>query len=570
MMCSTYMKHTQQHIKKQQTHSSPALSVSVIAIATAGAMSLSLFTSFLVMLGILGYYRLQPHYLSETKPAVRAYVRAAVHASPDEDKGSTKTTQQTVQKTVAGRYCRDEGLAPTIRLANHVQEFSRSNRYSFGNARRAETMRPLLALSLGANSGDGLFRLAAAAFPAPGKRVAECPWLCDLIFEIAAQHGIPESALSLELIRPSITQRKIITRITAFLSDMQTPEILLEAVKRALQGTGITTKKSVLSDQRTLVQAFFKNNICLELLCITPGEQPGALYSPEVLQSPSGSGGTAPGEADLAAKNMAQEDYNEYPLPEDEDRLFPEELSDLSAVENTAEDGTETEVQEDQVPITGYVAIILDDGGYGGNELERVLNLDNRLTLAILPDTPFARETAERGTENGFEIMLHMPMQAGNGTRNRFPGEIKVCMTKEQIQKRSRECIAQFPEALGANNHTGGLYTTNEEKMGWFLEVVKEEGMYFVDSRTVGSSCAYDKAIELGIPCACRDIFLDHSNSLSDVRKRFKELVEFAQKHGWAVAIGHFRPNTITVLAEELPKLADRGIALIPMSEMVW
>ena len=38
--------------------------------------------------------------------------------------------------------------------------------------------------------------------------------------------------------------------------------------------------------------------------------------------------------------------------------------------------------------------------------------------------------------------------------------------------------------------------------MGWFLEIAQEEGMYFVDSRTVGNSRAYDKAIEMGIPCA--------------------------------------------------------------------
>jgi polysaccharide deacetylase 2 family uncharacterized protein YibQ len=234
------------------------------------------------------------------------------------------------------------------------------------------------------------------------------------------------------------------------------------------------------------------------------------------------------------------------------------------------EPDTSTPPPEEGEYSPAYLSIILDDGGYGGSEMTRVMELDNRLSLAILPDTPFARETVELAVAKGFEIMLHMPMQAGNGNKHRFPGELRVGMTREQIQQRTRECIAQFPEAVGVNNHTGGLFTTCEEEGGWFLEVVKAEGLFFVDSRTIGSTCAYRKAVEMGIPTVQRDLFLDHSNSLADIRKRFKELVDMAIKHGWAVGIGHFRPNTITVLSENLPGLAAQGVELVPASEMVW
>lgn len=217
-----------------------------------------------------------------------------------------------------------------------------------------------------------------------------------------------------------------------------------------------------------------------------------------------------------------------------------------------------------------YLSIILDDGGYGGKEMTRVMELDNRLTLAILPDTPFARQTVDLAKAKGFAIMLHMPMQAGNGNKNHFPGELRIDMNREQIQRRTQECIAQFPEAIGVNNHTGGLFTTYAEKMGWFLETVRAKGLFFVDSRTVGSTCAYKKAIEMHVPTVQRDLFLDHSNNLSDVRKRFSELAGMAKKHGWAVGIGHFRPNTVTVLSEKLPGLKDEGIILVPVSEMAW
>lgn len=268
----------------------------------------------------------------------------------------------------------------------------------------------------------------------------------------------------------------------------------------------------------------------------------------------------------------------------------PELLPDLAPVQETLP-STEPEIvlARNVVPVENFppaeepeapaaegestkvrLGIILDDGGYGGSEMTRVMELDSRLTLSILPDTPYASETVQLALENGFEIMVHMPMQAGHGTKNRFPGELNIGMTREQVLARTRECLDQFPEAVGVNNHTGGLFTTYAEKVGWFLEVVREEQMYFVDSRTVGSSRAYSKAVEAGIPAARRDLFLDHSNALADIRKRFNELVEMAKKHGCAVGIGHFRANTVTVLAEKLPGLEALGIELVPLSELVW
>lgn len=560
------MEYRRHEETKQRQGSSPALSMSLIAAAALTAMAISLFVSFSLFLAALGYYRIQPHYLVYKTPApARGWNRPEIHAAPDEHRSASETGRSELSDAAGIHNGVVEAFLAAPRLGEHRDDaIIRPFSYSAGGIRLANAMRPLLAVALGNHSGDRLFDLATAALPVPRQVVTDCR-LCDLIYGIVLRHGVPESAVTVEYIQPSILHRNIITRITAFLTAAQTPEILKQAIECALQGTGITINKQALSDQRILLQAYYANTLCVELLCVTPAPEsaiPGMLPPPVPASDPAGT-----------------TEIPDAPLPETEEQEFEdppavtEDTPDLTPVSPDAETpGHEAEElsPEGEVPIIGYVAIILDDGGYGGDELERVLSLDNRLTLAILPDTPFARETAERATEKGFEIILHMPMQSGNGGKNRFPGELQVTMTKEQIQQRARECIAQFPEAAGVNNHTGGLFTTYAEQMGWFLEIVQQEAMYFVDSRTVGSSRAYDKAIEMGIPCASRDVFLDHNNSISEVRKQFNELMAQAKRNGWAVSIGHFRPNTITVLAEELPKLAAQGIELIPMSEMVW
>ncbi len=266
-------------------------------------------------------------------------------------------------------------------------------------------------------------------------------------------------------------------------------------------------------------------------------------------------------------------------MPEDAAMPIPDEKA--TAHEDTDPDVLVVDVEEliaspegEPAPIVdlrpGKIAIILDDGGYGGTVTQRTLTLSNKIALAILPDTPFAESTVRQAVAKKFDIMLHMPMQTNkNNTAHAFPGEITLDMTQEEIQERTRECIAQFPDAIGVNNHTGAGFTMDEERMKWFLEVVKDHELFFVDSRTTWKSRAYDVAASMKIPCARRDIFLDNSSDPDEIRKHLYKLIDRARAQGSAIGIGHFRPNTITVLKEELPKLESINIELVRISELV-
>ncbi len=228
-----------------------------------------------------------------------------------------------------------------------------------------------------------------------------------------------------------------------------------------------------------------------------------------------------------------------------------------------AETASETAIVPESRP---RVAIILDDGGWGGRETEQILALDPRLTLSILPNTPFGTETAMRAAELGFEIMLHMPMQNGHG---RFPGELRVGMTAEQIRELTLQAAEQIPGACGANNHTGTTFTRNREGMEHFMDVMVELGWFFVDSRTTPGSVGYATALEKGVPALNRDIFLDHENTSSYINRQFGILLATARKNGFAVGIGHFRPNTVAALEKWIPKLEEEGIDLVHASELL-
>ena len=221
-------------------------------------------------------------------------------------------------------------------------------------------------------------------------------------------------------------------------------------------------------------------------------------------------------------------------------------------------------------PQTGplRLAIIVDDGGYGGWITEDILALPNTLTLSILPHAPYSCETARRAHDLGFEVMLHMPMENVTG-KTTYPGQITVDMNVEQMLELTNEALTDVPGAVGINNHTGSKFTSNAAAMRTWLGLIKDRGFYFIDSRTAHSACAYEVADELGIVSAENDLFLDHDSRPDCIRARFKQIIEMVKRQGRAICICHFRKNTVPILKDTMPEFAKEGIEIVHASALV-
>ncbi len=216
------------------------------------------------------------------------------------------------------------------------------------------------------------------------------------------------------------------------------------------------------------------------------------------------------------------------------------------------------------------LAIIIDDGGYVRADTYRVLKLDPRLTLAILPNTPHGKATAQEGSDLGFEIMLHMPMETHSTTEQAVEGTIYTAMGKKEIQKLTNNALNQYPAVVGINNHTGSKFTEKAKKLGYVFEVLEQRDLFFIDSYTKNTSVALETARKAGLPTARRDVFLDNDEDEASILAQFEVLVKTAIEEGSAIGIGHFqKPNTAKVLAEEIPKLKNAGIELVHVSELL-
>lgn len=216
----------------------------------------------------------------------------------------------------------------------------------------------------------------------------------------------------------------------------------------------------------------------------------------------------------------------------------------------------------------GDIVLIIDDLGFDGQPLERLMALDPNLNCSILPNGTRASEFATRLHERGFEVLCHLPMQPrGRETPGR--NAILTSMTDDEIARLTRENIEEVPHARGVNNHMGSLATSDRRVMTSVLGALPE-GMYFIDSRTTGRSVAADVAREMNVRTATRHVFLDDPPaSEKSVSRQLAVLAEAAEERGVAIGIGHPHAVTLRVLARELPALKARGFRLVRASEVV-
>lgn len=221
------------------------------------------------------------------------------------------------------------------------------------------------------------------------------------------------------------------------------------------------------------------------------------------------------------------------------------------------------------VPAVPAIAIIIDDVGNNLDQGAKAIALPGRVTLSVLPHTPHAARLAEGAHAAGKEVMLHLPMESDQ--RHRMgPGGLRREMGRAALQAEVRRNLDAIPHVAGLNNHMGSRLTADQEVMAWVMQSVAERGgLFYVDSRTAHDTVADRIAEACGVSNSARDLFLDNDRNPAEIRTQFEKLVKLARTKGYAIAIGHPHPETLSVLDQELPRLQSKGIRLVSASEII-
>lgn len=215
-----------------------------------------------------------------------------------------------------------------------------------------------------------------------------------------------------------------------------------------------------------------------------------------------------------------------------------------------------------------FIAVVIDDMGVDPARSRQIINLPGPLTTSFLTFARELRRQAKAAAAAGHELMMHMPMEP-KGKVPAGPDALLVHMAPEEITARVRDMLGRMDHYVGVNNHQGSKFTENAECLRSVMSVLKERGLFFLDSRTSGQSIGSRIAEESGVQTVERSVFIDHEQRQGYVAKQLALAEALARKNGHAIAIGHPRDVTITELGRWLPTLPGKGITLVPVSTLV-
>ncbi|MFF2093940.1 divergent polysaccharide deacetylase family protein [Paenibacillus sp. NPDC058174] len=220
------------------------------------------------------------------------------------------------------------------------------------------------------------------------------------------------------------------------------------------------------------------------------------------------------------------------------------------------------------------VALVIDDFGNNMNGTEEMLNLPIKFTVAVMPFMPTTKQDAEEAHRLGHDVIVHMPMEPNKGLKSWLgPGAITTDMSDAEIRKRVEEAIDEVPHAIGMNNHMGSKVTADERVMRVVLQVCKERGLFFLDSRTTFKTVVPKITQELGVPTVSNDVFLDDVYTEAHISKQIGIVRKFLEQHDNCVVIGHVGApgkKTAAVLRQSIPVMqSNEHIQFVKAADML-
>ncbi|QHT64008.1 divergent polysaccharide deacetylase family protein [Paenibacillus lycopersici] len=205
------------------------------------------------------------------------------------------------------------------------------------------------------------------------------------------------------------------------------------------------------------------------------------------------------------------------------------------------------------------VAIVIDDFGNGMTGTQEMMQLPVKLTTAVMPFMPTTKQDAELAYRLGHDVIVHMPMEPVRGKPEWLgPGAIMTTMNDAEIRKRVEAAIDDVPHAVGMNNHMGSKVTADERVMRVVLSVVKERGLFFLDSRTTYKTVLPKLTAEMGVPLLSNQVFLDDVYSTAHIAKQVGLLRKYLEQNESCITIGHVGPPgklTAAVLKDAIPRM---------------
>ena len=208
------------------------------------------------------------------------------------------------------------------------------------------------------------------------------------------------------------------------------------------------------------------------------------------------------------------------------------------------------------------LVVIIDDVSTK-KHIQKIQEIGYPITMAFMPPTKIHKDSAiiAQGLNS---YMVHLPLEATSRSAEESD-TLHVGDDLATIEKKIKQLKNLYPKAVYYNNHTGSKFTADEQSMDMLMQVLKNNNIQFVDSRTTPKSVVKQYATKYGMRYIGRNVFLDNTPTKKAIKIQLQKAIEIAKKTGSAIAIGHPYNATFEALKESKEMLS--GITVVTIDK---
>ncbi len=217
------------------------------------------------------------------------------------------------------------------------------------------------------------------------------------------------------------------------------------------------------------------------------------------------------------------------------------------------------------------IIIVITGVGLSKTTTDNVLTLPAEVALSFSPYASKLEDLTSRAADLGFEILMDLPLEP-TGYPKSDPGPLGLLT--ELSDKDNESQLSKVLE-LSSHNFLGVVapieeqFTYDENKIIPLLNTVHEKNLTFLYTNKPKNYFLPQKAKKLGLPLVATDMLIDENLSDEEISMKIKEAEIIASEKGYAVVLGRPYPITVSHLHKWLKKFQEKGLLLIPLSEIM-